>query len=71
MAVTYDDKGIATIHCDKCGHSETGDNKTFFLSGWILKMSARKYKNRCRKCQTSKERQSMDFVAKKFPPINL
>lgn len=69
MAVTYQD-GNVTITCDKCGHSQTEKdgkhNTAFSEAGWALYSNARKYKNRCRKCQPLKDRRANDWAMDKF-----
>lgn len=69
MAVRYTED-YTIITCDKCGHEQKelkeDSNDRFFKDGWSLSSSARKYKNRCYKCLTGKEKKAMNFVKEKF-----
>lgn len=61
---------ILTITCDKCGVSESHPTfiaqELFFENGWALFSRAKKYKHKCRRCQTPATRRTMKWAFEKF-----
>lgn len=57
------ENGIATIKCDKCGHSSKASdvayNDVFWKEGWALNMG-RKYEHLCYNCLPKKKQKVMD-----------